>query len=327
MPPEAYFQNLPDVLCRYLSCAHTQIRIAVCWFTHSAIFGVLLDRLRAGVSVELLLEYDTQNFRPDGLDFDSFLRLGGRLYGSREAALMHHKFVLIDDRVLLTGSFNWTYSYNAENLIALQAPNLIDEFHKEFRRLIQCAVRIRNPQPAEAKPFALSPMFAVVHNPQHELRRRISRGAALWWVQAPREWETWMRHFQNNRLPIDELRLLDRYWKECRSWNCRLFDERWPMLSTAASPTRTRALRMLARRVRVGDIMIVMAGRQHILALGIVQSDPLCPAGDEPETCRAVQWLRTPIDGLVPLGYTTTPSRAGRFQGSGMRLAHLLFGQ
>ena len=102
--PEVYFQNLPTVLCRYLSDARTSIRIAVCWFSHRNIFEVLLKKLRAGIPVEILLEYGSQNIHANGLDFQKFTKLGGILYAYRDTALMHHKFALLDERLLLTGS-------------------------------------------------------------------------------------------------------------------------------------------------------------------------------------------------------------------------------
>lgn len=101
--PEVYFQNLPAVLCRCLADARNRIRIAVCWFSHRDIFETLLKKLRAGIPVELLLEYDSQNIHANGLDFQKFIKLGGSLYAYRDTALMHHKFVLLDERRLLTG--------------------------------------------------------------------------------------------------------------------------------------------------------------------------------------------------------------------------------
>ena len=90
----AHFQNLSEIICRHLSEARQHIRIAVCWFSHKGIFDTLLARLRAGVRVELLLEYDSQNIRDDGLDFQLFIRHGGHLYAHLEAGLMHHKFAV-----------------------------------------------------------------------------------------------------------------------------------------------------------------------------------------------------------------------------------------
>merc|ERR1712054_363664 len=52
--------------------------------------------------------------------------------------LMHHKFVVVDGKLLLDGSFNWTPAAvhgNNENVIISSQPFVIQEFQKEFGRL------------------------------------------------------------------------------------------------------------------------------------------------------------------------------------------------
>ncbi len=52
---------------------------------------------------------------------------------------MHQKFAVIDRKVVLTGSYNWTASaenFNDENLLLFRdAGPLAEEFRKEFFRL------------------------------------------------------------------------------------------------------------------------------------------------------------------------------------------------
>ena len=53
-------------------------------------------------------------------------------------ARMHHKFVVIDDKLLLNGSFNFTSTAvwkNNENIMALDHPGLISKFKLEFLKL------------------------------------------------------------------------------------------------------------------------------------------------------------------------------------------------
>lgn len=51
---------------------------------------------------------------------------------------MHHKFLIIDNRILITGSFNWTRQAivgNNENLIVTTHPKLLPAYLSEFERL------------------------------------------------------------------------------------------------------------------------------------------------------------------------------------------------
>jgi cardiolipin hydrolase len=51
---------------------------------------------------------------------------------------MHHKFVIVDKKVLITGSFNWTVQAvksNNENVLMIQNEQLVKEYVKEFDEL------------------------------------------------------------------------------------------------------------------------------------------------------------------------------------------------
>ena len=51
---------------------------------------------------------------------------------------MHHKFAVIDNSVVVTGSFNWTAQavrYNQENLLFFENKNLAEKYTKAFEGL------------------------------------------------------------------------------------------------------------------------------------------------------------------------------------------------
>ena len=51
---------------------------------------------------------------------------------------MHHKFALIDQSILITGSFNWTMQAlmgNNENIIITSEPKVVNPFVEEFGNL------------------------------------------------------------------------------------------------------------------------------------------------------------------------------------------------
>ena len=52
--------------------------------------------------------------------------------------LMHHKFAIIDDRTLITGSLNWTgqaLTVNYENVLITNDKHFITKFKREFQRI------------------------------------------------------------------------------------------------------------------------------------------------------------------------------------------------
>lgn len=51
---------------------------------------------------------------------------------------MHNKFAIIDDEIVMTGSFNWTtqaVKSNQENVIFIQNENLAKIYAEEFEKL------------------------------------------------------------------------------------------------------------------------------------------------------------------------------------------------
>lgn len=136
---EAHFRHIKASILTELDSALTVIQVAVAWFTHDELFGLLCAKLAQGVRVELIINNDYINNWEFGLPFQEFIDQGGLLYLSESPSMMHHKFCLIDEAVLLTGSYNWTYYAelrNEENLLLIKEDaDCINSFKAEFVRL------------------------------------------------------------------------------------------------------------------------------------------------------------------------------------------------
>jgi phosphatidylserine/phosphatidylglycerophosphate/cardiolipin synthase-like enzyme len=124
--------------------AQKEILAAVYAFTNEEIAWALVQASQRGVKVQVVLdqEFDAAN----NTSKKSFLeqrriplrRVSGLDKGNG-AGLMHQKFAVIDRKVVLTGSYNWTVSAensNDENLLLFRdAGPLAEEYRKEFFRL------------------------------------------------------------------------------------------------------------------------------------------------------------------------------------------------
>ena len=84
------FRHIGDRLERDIKSAKENILIAVAWFTNDNIFELLLDLIQNGISVELVVNNDHINNRENGLDFNKFIKLGGKFYFADNSRLMHH---------------------------------------------------------------------------------------------------------------------------------------------------------------------------------------------------------------------------------------------
>lgn len=290
----AHFKNLPTVICNHLTQAKHRVRIAVCWFTHRELYSALLGCAQRGVRIDLMIEYDTRNICPDGLDFNALIRAGVVLYACRNAALMHHKFALIDEHTLLTGSFNWTYSTNAENLLVCKEPDLCRVFNLEFETLKAGAERIFHTRPQDAKPFAGFPLFENTLFQLSELRKRIGQGARVWRIDLDLLYQKPEAVLQQAILPFDTGGLLTTYWSQQRFWDRDTAQAYLSTLSGRHSPAQLRTLRCWALRMRTGDLIFATVRRHQLAAIGLIQSGPERYEGPRFSSARAAQWQQMP---------------------------------
>ncbi len=136
---EHYSYKIQNAIQKELFKANSSIKIAVAWFTNDLLFQPLLLKLAAGVSVELILNKDDINCSDDNeVDYDEFVKDGGILRWNNTKQLMHEKFCIIDDKIVIYGSYNWTNKaeYNEESItIARQEKGTIDFYSDKFKKL------------------------------------------------------------------------------------------------------------------------------------------------------------------------------------------------
>ncbi len=136
---EHYSHKIQNAIQKELFKANSSIKIAVAWFTNDLLFQPLLLKLAAGVSVELILNKDEINCSDDNeVNFDEFVKAGGILRWNDTKQLMHEKFCIIDDKIVIYGSYNWTNKaeYNEESITISREENETIKFFKEkFEKL------------------------------------------------------------------------------------------------------------------------------------------------------------------------------------------------
>lgn len=134
-----YFTNIRGQILDSLDTASQEISIAMYWFTNHQLFDKLCEKVLEGKKVELIIHNDFINNRNTGLNFQRFIDVGGQFYFSDSENPMHNKFCIIDDTILINGSYNWTYfaeRKNSENILIIkEEPDTILAFKKEFSKL------------------------------------------------------------------------------------------------------------------------------------------------------------------------------------------------
>lgn len=142
-----------------LRSARTSLDIAVFNITCNELAAEVMAARKRGVACRVLS--DAEQMQSSGSDVAEMARAGCSVRvdlvpnpvhagagagGARKASLMHHKFCVIDNSTVLTGSFNWTRQAvlsNHESVLICTAPTVVADYRLEFARLFKAGRDVR----------------------------------------------------------------------------------------------------------------------------------------------------------------------------------------
>ncbi|CAI2361889.1 unnamed protein product [Moneuplotes crassus] len=136
----------------YLYSAKEEVKICVYWFSSPRLWGVIKTLLYKGITVKLVTDHDSgDNFKKEGFTQEELQEIAPKFTHKKlpipRGIRMHHKFVIIDNNIVLNGSFNWTNmaeTRNFENIVAHTSKHLIKEFTIEFNKIWNGGVEYPN---------------------------------------------------------------------------------------------------------------------------------------------------------------------------------------
>ncbi|XP_050465042.1 uncharacterized protein LOC126858607 isoform X2 [Cataglyphis hispanica] len=144
-----HFKRIID----YLDSATDTLDICMYFFTCLPLVKAIIHAHKKGVVVRIVLDESmTQN---DGSQTMCFYKEGIKPKFKQLDVLMHHKFVIIDNNILITGSTNWTMAAffgNFENLMVTNESGLVKPFINEFENIWT----MFNAKEAESKKYTLT---------------------------------------------------------------------------------------------------------------------------------------------------------------------------
>lgn len=123
-----------------LKKAQKSVRFLAFSFTSDEIANEMIARKKAGVDVEGVFE--SRNASGTGADFALLKQAGVAVLKDGNCYTMHHKVIIIDDKTVITGSYNFTKraeENNDENLLIIDDPVTARLFTEEFKRVYEQA--------------------------------------------------------------------------------------------------------------------------------------------------------------------------------------------
>jgi phosphatidylserine/phosphatidylglycerophosphate/cardiolipin synthase-like enzyme len=144
IPLEVYFSPDDGVLSHILTVvSHAQhsVYFMAYSFTSDELAEALLGL--AAVGVEVRGVFETDQYRANiGTEYDRLLQSGLPVRLDGNPSHMHHKVLIIDERIVITGSYNFTANAeqrNDENLLVIEDPALAQLYLAEFHRVFSLA--------------------------------------------------------------------------------------------------------------------------------------------------------------------------------------------
>ena len=136
---EVYFSpqdNPIDRLAQLVHYADSLIDFCIYCYTSYDLRDAMIDGLGSGLTVRGV--FDDQMYNYNRSVFNLLSQNNAQVYWDslpENFYYLHHKFMVIDDSITVTGSMNWTYSgttYNDENVVIIYSRTVSSQYENEF---------------------------------------------------------------------------------------------------------------------------------------------------------------------------------------------------
>lgn len=132
---EAHFQDIQNNILKELDAARVSITVVMAWFTNNILRDKLVEKYKEGLEVKVAI-YDDGVNRIHGVDLGEVPIVKIK---APKGGIMHNKFCVIDNQVVITGSYNWTSNAefrNEENISIIKDNKTASDYSVKYRNLI-----------------------------------------------------------------------------------------------------------------------------------------------------------------------------------------------
>ena len=137
--PKAYFSGIEKKLIELIDESEKSIKIAMAWFTSPEIKNCLTQKKISNPSIEISIVVDDNDINKDYF-FNSksrFEKVGIEIRKKVIDRFLHHKFMVIDETIVITGSYNYSKRANSslENIVVINSSKLSSNYSRIFEFL------------------------------------------------------------------------------------------------------------------------------------------------------------------------------------------------
>ena len=138
MITKLFHKGLAKKVLTNLMNSKSEVRVAVEFFTNPIFSKALIKLHESGVKIELIVSDDSMNFTNPKINFQKLIDLGIKMRVSKSPNTMHNNFCIIDERLIVTGTYSWTLKaehYNFDTIIVSNDKELINDYLDYFQEI------------------------------------------------------------------------------------------------------------------------------------------------------------------------------------------------
>ncbi|MCS7064028.1 MAG: phospholipase D-like domain-containing protein [Methylacidiphilales bacterium] len=131
-----------DRLLETIRKAEKSIDVAMFWLTDPEIMEALAKQAKNGVSVRIIIDENTVAERRFFDRFDKMVKEGVKVFIEKEPGKLHLKCAIIDNKLLITGSANWSsygFLMNLEDVLFIQSRKIVNSYKNKWNWLYKKA--------------------------------------------------------------------------------------------------------------------------------------------------------------------------------------------
>jgi phosphatidylserine/phosphatidylglycerophosphate/cardiolipin synthase-like enzyme len=125
-----------NVVIRWIKLATSSLHVLIYSFTLNQVSDAIVSAKNRGVEVKIVMERNNAN--ESGAEYSRLKNDGIDIRLDSNPSSMHDKVAIIDGRIEITGSFNWTATANSrnnENLVVIDSPTWAATFEAQFQEI------------------------------------------------------------------------------------------------------------------------------------------------------------------------------------------------
>ena len=123
-------------LNEFLKLTKNYINICIFSLTSNDITNTLIELYNNGIKINIIT--DDKQSKCNGSDIEQLKKYANIKCDNKSYVYMHNKYAVIDDNIIITGSFNWSdhaIKSNYENLIIIESEELANKYNENFNML------------------------------------------------------------------------------------------------------------------------------------------------------------------------------------------------